>query len=187
VVRYTQNWTTVASQDMIRVFPKLFEEREHPINFLEIGCFEGRTSRWIVENMFNHPEDKLYCLDWWRGDVDNEHYNLFLDNMEDLKDRIEVIRGESQHTLPTLEDQLFDGIYVDGSHEAIDVMSDAIQSFRLIKKGCVILFDDYLWDNNHGGQRHKMPKVAIDCFVEMTKGWSTEVIFKSYRLAVKRT
>ena len=62
VVKYTQDYTTNASQDMIEVFPKLLEKREHPINFLEIGCFEGRTSRWIVENMFNHPEDKLYCV-----------------------------------------------------------------------------------------------------------------------------
>ena len=186
MVKYTQDYTTNASQDMIEVFPKLLEKREHPINFLEIGCFEGRTSRWIVENMFNHPEDKLYCVDpWWQHSIKtmgDGRYDLFIDNIEDIKDRIQVIRGLSQHVLPTFKDEFFDGIYVDGSHEAIDVMSDAIHSLRLIKSGHIILFDDYGWN----GGRHQMPKMAIDSFVEMTDGWITEVVFKRYRLAVKK-
>jgi len=183
MVRYTRNFTDHSSKDFIKVFPKLFEKREHPINFLEIGCFEGRTSRWIIENMLTHPDDTLVCVDWWK---DQKLYDLFLENMSGLESKFLSFRGKSEDILPTLESNSFHGIYVDGSHEAVDVMSDAIQSFRLIKRGCVILFDDYLWENNNSGRRHKMPKVAIDCFVEMTKGWATEVVFKNYRLAVRK-
>ena len=39
----------------------------------------------------------------------------------------------------------FDFIYVDGSHEAPDVLFDAILAHKLVKNNGIIAFDDYLW------------------------------------------
>lgn len=61
----------------------------------------------------------------------------------------------------------FDYIYVDGSHEAPDVLFDALLAHRLVKKGGVISFDDYLWSSDEmGKQRHYMlVKPAVDHYV----------------------
>jgi hypothetical protein len=31
----------------------------------EIGCYEGRSSRWYVENVLTGPGAALVCLDIW--------------------------------------------------------------------------------------------------------------------------
>jgi predicted O-methyltransferase YrrM len=37
----------------------------------------------------------------------------------------------------------FDIVYIDGSHKASDVLEDAVISWRLVKPGGLIIFDDY--------------------------------------------
>ena len=63
----------------------------------------------------------------------------------------------------------FDFIYVDGSHRAPDVLCDAILSFRLLREGGVIAFDDYLWAENlsYGIDPIRCPKPAIDAFTNI--------------------
>ena len=39
----------------------------------------------------------------------------------------------------------FDLIYIDGSHTAADVLTDAVLAFQLLRVGGVMIFDDYLW------------------------------------------
>jgi predicted O-methyltransferase YrrM len=60
----------------------------------------------------------------------------------------------------------FDLIYIDGSHQAPDVLSDATLSFPLLKVGGIMIFDDYLWrgrlPRNENG-----PKFAIDAFLNI--------------------
>ena len=36
-------------------------------------------------------------------------------------------------------------IYVDGSHQAPDVLSDAVVGFKLLKNNGIMIFDDYGW------------------------------------------
>lgn len=63
----------------------------------------------------------------------------------------------------------FDFIYVDGSHQAPDVLCDAILSFRLLKTNGVIAFDDYLWAETlpTGVDPIRCPKPAIDAFTNI--------------------
>ena len=59
----------------------------------------------------------------------------------------------------------FDFIYIDGSHQAADVLSDAVNAFKLLRPGGIMCFDDYLW---HWADRPynplDTPKAAIDAF-----------------------
>ena len=41
--------------------------------------------------------------------------------------------------------RVFDFIYIDGSHDKADVLYDVINSFHLLKKGGVMILDDYRW------------------------------------------
>ena len=65
--------------------------------------------------------------------------------------------------------QSFDLIYIDGSHEAPDVLADAVLAFQLLRPGGVMIFDDYLWSMHRPGTQDVllMPKPAIDAFMNI--------------------
>src|SRR5689334_15173769 len=37
------------------------------LRFLEIGCFEGRATRWFLENILTHRTSKIVCVDTFLG------------------------------------------------------------------------------------------------------------------------
>jgi predicted O-methyltransferase YrrM len=59
----------------------------------------------------------------------------------------------------------YDFIYIDGSHVARDVLTDACMAWQLLTKGGIMVFDDYLW----GDPRDTLhrPKLAIDAFINI--------------------
>ncbi|MDR2875820.1 MAG: class I SAM-dependent methyltransferase [Methylobacillus sp.] len=64
----------------------------------------------------------------------------------------------------------FDFVYVDGSHTAPDVLSDAVLSFALLRVGGLLVFDDYLWAMGARRDRENAldtPKPAIDAFANI--------------------
>ena len=63
----------------------------------------------------------------------------------------------------------FDFIYIDGSHQAPDVLADAVLGFKLLRVGGLIVFDDYLWSETmpYGKDPLRCPKPAIDAFVNL--------------------
>ena len=63
----------------------------------------------------------------------------------------------------------FDFIYIDGSHQAPDVLSDAVLGFKLLKIGGVMAFDDYIWQEDlpTGKDPLRCPKPGIDAFVNI--------------------
>ena len=132
-----------------------------PCHLLEIGCFEGRSTRWLLDHIAVHPESTVSCVDiYWQP--------LFLSNMKG-QFKVNLHEGPSRAILPTLPRQHFDFIYVDGSHETIDVLEDAVLSFRLLKTGGILGFDDYRWKNKERGQKRNVPKPAIDAFRKIYK------------------
>jgi hypothetical protein len=56
-----------------------------------------------------------------------------------------IRRGFSRDVIPTLDDAYFDIIYIDGNHEPEYVLEDAVLSFRKLKVGGYLIFDDYGW------------------------------------------
>jgi predicted O-methyltransferase YrrM len=61
--------------------------------------------------------------------------------------------------------QQYDFIYVDGSHTAEESLADVVMAFGLLKKGGIMIMDDYLWD--HVPDHLDRPKMAIDSFINM--------------------
>ncbi len=43
--------------------------------------------------------------------------------------------------------QVFDVVYVDASHMAGDVLSDAVLAWKLLAPGGIMIFDDYAWSS----------------------------------------
>ena len=79
-----------------------------------------------------------------------------------------TIVGDSRVILPQLlfRDHKFDLIYIDGSHESADVLSDSLFSYNLLKPGGVLIFDDYEW----WWQQQQPVKAGIHKFESIVKG-----------------
>ena len=79
----------------------------------------------------------------------------------------------------------FDFIYVDGNHTTVEVLEDAVLSFRLIKAGGILAFDDYKWDDSR--LRHEgLPRPAIDAFLKVYAN-KISVLSKGYQVWVRKT
>lgn len=131
---------------------------------LEIGAFEGRATLWLLENILTQAKSKIYVIDTFEGSPEMEYFDTtdiqktFENNISDFKHQVIVEVGRSQDILPI--DVMFDFIYVDGSHKAIDVLRDGVQAWDSLKKGGVLIFDDFTWAN-HALPIHERPHDAI--------------------------
>lgn len=158
----------------------------HPAaKLLEIGSYEGRSACFLIEECARDRPIELHCIDTWAGGV--EHDPQAMAQVEARFDgNIECARAAAAHPVafhkhksashPALIQLLaaggagdFDLVYVDGSHQAPDVLADAVLSFQLLKVGGVLIFDDYLWAMEPVGAQDafNMPKPAIDAFVNL--------------------
>jgi len=165
---YTVDWTS----RFVHVWAEVFAPwRAQAKRILEIGAFEGRTTRWLLEAL---PLATVTTVDTFEGGDDQQALDLtglrerFKHNVSPYADRVTMLIGRSDDVLPQLlaKHQRFDFIYVDGSHRSSDVIFDAVCAFRLLPIGGVICFDDYDWTHD-GYQYQDRPKYAVDAFVSM--------------------
>jgi predicted O-methyltransferase YrrM len=154
--QFTVDWFTPNIQSFQRHLSGL---KGKPCSILEIGCYEGRSSVWMLENIATTEDSRLLCLDYAEQPV-------FWSNIElaNGRARTTLQLGLTRETLRGLPFGAYDFIYVDGSHGTIDVMEDAVLSFRLAKPGGIIAFDDYLWNDPKYNQQGT-PKPAVDAFL----------------------
>lgn len=161
-LNFTVDWFTVISAEILLHTKPILQKIENPQG-LEIGAFEGMSTRWTLDKLLNGKESKLYSIDTWEGSEEhtngsfgdlqlNSLYDRFSNNLSDyISDgRCIPIRGMSKDVLPKLlsEEKQFDFIFVDGSHMSSDVMIDGILSYLLLKPGGLLVFDDYIWGLN---------------------------------------
>ena len=145
------------------------KEYNKPINYLEIGAFYGANLLSVANTYGQHQDSKLYCIDPWEDYNDYPEYkekqtsiyNTFINNVEasSVKDKIIINRGYSNNEILKFDNEFFDIIYIDGNHEPEYVLEDAVLSFRKLKVGGIMIFDDYGWGGPDLTQR------GIDAFL----------------------
>ena len=105
--------------------------------YVEVGTFHGASAYAASQNA-----DSVYTIDIydWQPKVwkNNEKVNFFKGTSVDF---IEVILL-AQHGR-----RMVDVIFIDGSHEYDYVSKDIESLVPLVKKGGIILFDDYVKDS----------------------------------------
>ena len=191
--KFTEDWFSENNPEkVVRQFDEFLSEfKDKPSTFLEIGSFEGMSTIWMLENILTNKESKLFCIDaWaeWTGDA----FVRFVENINKtgLKDKVNIIKGDSSKTLGWLPDSHFDFIYVDGNHDEKAVIQDAILSFRTLKHGGIMAFDDYLlgirYPNSPGSKAmNGSTKKAIDYFLDIFQD-ELEIIHKDYQVWIRK-
>ena len=196
--QYTKDWFNWAPEVWNQLIPMLPERTEDGRNFLEIGSFEGRSAVWIAENMMQKG-DTLTCIDTWEGGEEHSEedmeavYGRFTHNMQLLQTKkalgLSVCVGTSTQELAhwlveeTENHAHFDFIYIDGSHIAKDVLTDACMAWPLLKPKGMMVFDDYMWGNPRD-ILHR-PKPAIDAFCNLFAE-EAEIVHVGYQLVVRK-
>lgn len=158
-------------------------ERWVPMNIkngLEIGSFEGASAVWLMDH---RPKLTLACVDIFGpafDDVTGEYEQRFERNVAEYGKRIIKLKGKSTDVLPKLvQAKRFDFIYIDGDHSYEGAKADAELAYPLLKKGGVMIFDDY--DNEEFGVRR-----AVDEFLEGAEGFKVLREDGDYQMAIKR-
>ena len=194
---FTQDWFSWGPPVWEQLIPHLSGEACNR-EFLEIGSFEGRSAVWIVENIMQDG-DILGCIDTWEGGEEHGEEDMgtvkerFDHNIAILRDKyperyIDQYKNTSTKALVEILSipnySKFDFIYIDGSHKAKDVLTDACMAWPLLKPKGLMVFDDYLWTPNARDILHR-PKAAIDAFTNLFAE-EVEIVHIGYQLIVRK-
>lgn len=125
------------------------------VNALEIGSYQGRSAVWLLENILTHNDSTLTCVDTFEGSAEHTNeqkshiWNLFQHNvLNNFGSKVRVLRGMSGKVVRAIDPQeVYDIVYIDGAHYSANAMEDAVLTFPLLKKGGIMIFDDYRGGN----------------------------------------
>lgn len=180
---FTNQWfEEVAKEVWSSLLPQI-----NPTRILEIGSYEGASTCFLIDNLARLKAIELHCIDTFSGGVEHKNGGNFYTDMSAVEQRFHkntnlsisnarnsvklVLHKEfSDIALSQLiaegKQGYFDFIYIDGSHQAPDVLCDAILSFKLLKENGILAFDDYTWQEKlpYGPDPIRCPKIAIDAF-----------------------
>ena len=142
-ILFTNDWTSLN----VAFWSHYININKKNISVLEIGSWEGLTTNFINWS-FNKPS--ITCVDTWEGS--DEHFNskyavynseiLFDKNTKKLKVNKQKMKSSDFFKKNTKQ---FDLIYVDGSHFYDDVLSDCINSNKILNLYGYLVLDDYFW------------------------------------------
>jgi len=175
-----------------------------PKKILEIGSYEGASACYLIDSLGSHQEIEIHCIDAWSGLEAKEEATANMwpscPTIESRFDRnLKISTSRSTYPVALHKHKkfsdlalcelflsgkvgYFDFIYIDGSHYSPDVAFDAILSFKLLKAGGIMAFDDYLYAPNSFDPT--CPKYGIDFFINLhykhltvLPGYSNEQVY----------
>lgn len=153
-----------------------------PCRCLEIGTYEGRSACWIIENLLGHSNSWLICVDPIGGDVKQRwHRNIACCKNDSTRVIFQNVEASKFFGLAIAK---FDFIYIDGDHHGSSVITDACNSWKLLKSGGILIFDDYLWTDAKY-QPHELPGPAIDYFMSLYAG-KFDLLDKGYQVILRK-
>jgi predicted O-methyltransferase YrrM len=156
-----------------------------PLRALQIGTYTGDATEWLLDNC---EIEYLDDVDTWEGSEEKAHDQIDFTSVEDYYDsrfkdpRITKNKMTSDEFF-NLPHRTYNFIYIDGDHTALQTALDGLNAFKLLEKGGVMAFDDYLW--NYNGDPFLEPKRGVDAFLAVCEGQYT-VIESGYQLWIEK-
>jgi predicted O-methyltransferase YrrM len=166
-MEFTSDWFSHNIPTWEKLWPMM-----KPTRVLEIGSYEGRSSCWFIDKLAGVPGAELHCIDPWLyegGHVERR----FRANVQAATKApgAPVVHAYKERSDLRMARMLveggrdsFDLVYVDGAHEAHEVLSDVVLAFKLVRVGGFMILDDYWWTPPEKRNVLESPKAALDAF-----------------------
>ena len=177
--RFTEDWFSPHEPQWQRL---LADMKDKPnLAYLEVGVFEGKSFFWMLDNVLTHPTSRATAVDIFPLDLKQR----FMDNLavSGAEGKVTVLSGYSQVELRPLDRGSFDVIYLDGSHAAKDVLTDAVLAWALLRNGGLLIFDDYALRPDWPPEFR--PQVAIDLFLTAFRN-DLEIVDRDSQLFIRK-
>ena len=136
------------------LYKKMVTNATENSHFVEVGVWKGRSASFMGVEIINSNKDiKFDCIDTWEGSVEHkefdivvnkELYNLFIENIEPVKNVINPIKLSSLDAVNLYDDESLDFVFIDASHEYEDVKNDILAWLPKVKVGGILAGHDYL-------------------------------------------
>ena len=141
---------------------------------MQLGAYTGDASVWMLNNL---GEIELTDVDTWEGSDEEAHesidfdevYNIYCNKVERFNN-VSHFRTTTQEFLINKRNRSysFDFIYIDADHTAAGALLDAELSWRLLKSGGIMAFDDYTWGDHLPA--YLTPKLGVNLFLHRHQG-----------------
>lgn len=179
--KFTANWFDITTRG---VWDQLIPQLK-PKRILEVGCYEGAGTCYLIDNLAGEGDMEIHCVDAWERGAQtvaaedfaaiegNFHNNIQLAMEGKPRVRVATHKEFSDIALSRMiaegKKNYFDFVYIDASHLAPDVICDAVLGFKLLRVGGCMAFDDYLWAESLPGGKDPLrcPKPAVDAFINL--------------------
>ena len=164
---FSQKWFLNNFEIFTFFLPK---DKSLKFDYLEVGCYEGLSSFYVLSE---YKFVNAFFLDIW--DMPNPNSKTLSHNFELVEKTFDQnlsgfdfkkMKNDSVISMRKLlkENIHFDFIYIDGSHNGEDILSDAIEAFKILKVNGLMFFDDFL---QHDDNRILQSYVGIDKFLSL--------------------
>ena len=164
---FSQKWFLNNFEIFTFFLPK---DKSLKFDYLEVGCYEGLSSFYVLSE---YKFVNAFFLDIW--DMPNPNSKTLSPNFDLIEKAFDQnlsgfnfkkIKNDSVISMRKLlkENVHFDFIYIDGSHNGEDILSDAIEAFKILKVNGLMFFDDFL---QHDDNRILQSYVGIDKFLSL--------------------
>lgn len=131
---------------------------------VELGSMRGRSARAMVDN----TKGMMYCVDTWIVENNWGHsYDLFMQNMADVMDRIVMLRMLTTDGAAKIPNDL-DMVFVDAGHSYGSVYQDILHYGPKLRVGGLFCGHDY---NSEAGVSQAVDELLPDAINDPENIW----------------
>ncbi|MBE9047934.1 tetratricopeptide repeat protein [Pleurocapsales cyanobacterium LEGE 10410] len=152
------------------------------VNALEVGCYQGMSCCWMLDQLLTPEHSRLTC-------IDNNFERLLQENVAKTgsKTKVTFLEGNSHQLMANLTPNSFDLISLqDRCRLTEHTEQNAMFAWKLLKPGGFIVFSYYGWRNPNDARQN--PRAGIDQFLDSVKGQWQPVHFSppAFQLIIRK-
>jgi len=129
--------------------------------FVEIGTWLGKSASYMAVEIANSEKNiRFDCIDTWRGDIwgiegweyqkkekiqniNDYLYDIFLKNIEPVKDYINIVKGWSYDLVNNYDNESIDFLFIDSCHDYESLTKELEDWYPKVKINGIIAGHDY--------------------------------------------
>lgn len=162
---------------------------------LEIGCQDGESTCWLLDNILLHPAARMTCIDTVSNQVEERTAQSYLSTIAQQFEaniaktgasaKVRKVAGIAQIVLRSLIPNSFDLVHVNDALVAADLLENILICWRLVKVGGIIILANYDVQASKKSVTIQ-PKAAIDAFLSVFSP-KVRVLHQERQVLVEKT